>query len=67
LKNSFPVLQEASQVISAKKWLFYQYYSGAVQAWVDPKPFVGLNAVVNATEWMLSGNSIGKVVVDLSQ
>lgn len=59
--------KEASQVISAKKWLFYQYYSGAVQAWVDPKPFVGLNAVVNATEWMLSGNSIGKVVVDLSQ
>jgi len=52
--------------MAAKEWLFNQYYSGAVQAWVDPTPFVGLESVADATDFMLSGASIGKVVVDLS-
>ncbi len=52
---------------SSKEWLFEQYYSGAVKAWVDPRPFVGLAAVVEATEYMLSGASIGKVVVNLRE
>ena len=58
-------LQDSSQVKSAREWLFNQYYSGAVQAWVDAKAFVGLEAVADATEYMLSGESMGKVVVDL--
>lgn len=51
--------------MAAKEWLFGQYYAAKVEAWVDPKPFTGLASIVDATEYMLSGQSIGKVVVDL--
>ena len=58
-------MQDPQQIKAAKQWLFEQYYAGKVKAWVDPKPFKGLDSVVDATNYMLSGNSIGKVVVAL--
>lgn len=58
-------VQDRQQVVEAKKWIFEQYYAGRIQAWIDPKPFKGLDSVVEATEYMLSGQSIGKVVVDM--
>lgn len=58
-------MQDGSQIAEAKKWIFEQYYAGKLSAWIDPKPFRGLESVVNATEHMLSGKSVGKVVVDL--
>ena len=58
-------MQDPQQIKSAKEWLFEQYYAGSIKAWVDPKPFKGLDSVADATDYMLSGQSIGKVVVDL--
>ena len=51
--------------MDASKWIFDQYNAGKIHAWVDPKPFRGLGSVADAVDHMLSGDSIGKVVVDL--
>ncbi len=36
---------------------------GKLQAWVDEREFVGVESVVDAIEYMLTGEAIGKVVV----
>jgi NADPH-dependent curcumin reductase CurA len=41
------------------------YRTGEIQVWVDPVPFVGLESVAPAVAHMLSGKSVGKVVVTL--
>lgn len=51
------------QLAEAKQWLFNAFYEGKIQAWTHT--FKGLDSVVKATEYMLSGESTGKVVVDL--
>lgn len=51
--------------MDALKWIFDQYDAGKIRAWVDPKPFRGLDSIGDAVDHMLSGESIGKVVVDL--
>ncbi|KAK9671027.1 hypothetical protein RND81_12G001800 [Saponaria officinalis] len=43
--------------------LYNLYSSGILKVVVDPKKFVGLDAVADAVEYLHSGNSIGKVVV----
>ncbi len=42
------------------------YYAGELKVRVDPTPFVGLEAVPDAVEYLLSGASAGKVVIRLS-
>ncbi len=39
------------------------YYSGRLNVWVDPTPFVGLEAAPDAVEHLLGGRNLGKVVV----
>lgn len=41
------------------------YYSGRLQALVDPTPFRGLESVADAEEHLLAGRNTGKVVVGL--
>lgn len=41
------------------------YYAGELRVFVDPKPFVGLEAASDAVEYLLSGANSGKVVLDL--
>lgn len=50
-------------VIAAKRWLFQEFDAGRIQAWTHV--FKGIESITEATEFMLSGKSIGKVVVDL--
>ena len=58
-------VQERQKTADTLKWIFDQYHAGKISAWVDPKPFRGLDSVADAVDHMLSGESIGKVVVDL--
>lgn len=46
--------------------LFALYREGKVQVTFDAEPFAGLEGVFDAVERLLSGQSMGKVVVDLS-
>jgi NADPH-dependent curcumin reductase CurA len=39
------------------------YYSGQLKVWVDPTPFIGLEAAADAVEHLLGGRNLGKVVV----
>lgn len=43
------------------------YYAGALKVLVDPTPFVGVEAVPDAVEHLLSGRNLGKVVVRLAR
>lgn len=40
------------------------YYRGRLQAWVD-QPFLGLDAVPDAVEYLLAGKNTGKVVIQI--
>jgi hypothetical protein len=42
------------------------YDRGELEAFVDPTPFVGLESVADAVEYLLSGRSRGKVVVGIT-
>jgi NADPH-dependent curcumin reductase CurA len=42
------------------------YYAGGLRVLIDPRPFVGLESVPDAVEYLLSGRSRGKVVVRLA-
>jgi NADPH-dependent curcumin reductase CurA len=41
------------------------YHAGGLRVLVDPTPFVGLEAVADAVEYLLSGANAGKVVIRL--
>ena len=41
--------------------------SGELQVAIDPHRFVGIEAVHEAVAWLHSGESVGKVVVQLSR
>ena len=58
---------DKEKVAAARKRVFDLHAEGKLQAWVDPKPFTGLSAVPDAIEYMLSGQSIGKVVVHVQE
>lgn len=49
--------------MAAKKWIFDEFQAGRIKAWTHS--FKGLESIVEATEFMLSAASVGKVVVDL--
>lgn len=42
------------------------YARKRLEVWADPTPFVGLEAVVDAVEYLLSGKNLGKVIVKLA-
>lgn len=42
------------------------YARKRLQVWADPTPFVGLEAVVDAVEYLLAGKNLGKVIVKLA-
>jgi len=42
------------------------YYDGRIKPLVDPTPFVGLESVADAVEYMLAGKNTGKVVVRIA-
>ena len=46
-----------------KERLFDLYYSGKLEAWVDPAEFHGVDSVSDAMDFMLSGQALGKVVI----
>ncbi len=52
---------------AARKRVFALHAEGKLQAWIDPQEFNGLGAVPDAIEHMLSGRSIGKVVVRMHE
>ncbi len=54
---------DKEKVAAARKRVFALHAEGKLQALVDPERFAGLGAVPDAIEYMLSGRSIGKVVV----
>lgn len=49
----------------ARNFLFDQYQRGTLQVKIDPKQFMGIKAIVKASEYLLAGKSCGKVVVEL--
>ena len=49
-----------------KDRIFELFRQGKLQAWIDGAKFVGVDSITAAVEWMLSGNSTGKVVVRLN-
>ena len=61
-----PFVQDRSKVQGAKQRLFDRYHNGTIKALIDKKAFHGVEAVPDAVEYMLTGQAIGKVVVDLS-
>lgn len=52
-------------VLAAKRELHHAVDAGRVKPIVDATPFIGLESVVPAVEFMLSGKALGKVVVSL--
>jgi len=47
---------------ACRERVFELHARGELEAWVDPEPFVGIERVPDAVDWMLSGRSTGKVV-----
>ena len=52
---------------NARHRVFTAYEKGELQIRFDDRRFVGLNGIYDAVERLLSGQSIGKVIVDLRQ
>ena len=50
----------------ARAWMFERYSAGDIKVQFDQPQFKGLEGVYDAVERLLSGQSMGKVVVDLS-
>lgn len=49
----------------AREWMFGHYASGALKVSIDEHGFKGLSGVYDAVERLLSGASMGKVLVEL--
>jgi NADPH-dependent curcumin reductase CurA len=39
------------------------YYQGRIRVMVDPHPFIGLEAVPDAVEYLMTGRNTGKIVI----
>jgi NADPH-dependent curcumin reductase CurA len=52
-------------IVEAKEELFRLHREGGLTALVDSRKFNGLDSIPDAIEYMLSGTTIGKVVVEL--
>lgn len=50
---------------AARTRLFDLYAAGRIAVTRDDRPFDGVDSINNAVEWLLSGQSMGKVMVDL--
>ena len=60
----FAVMQaDRKDIPRYRQELFDLHVQGKLQAWVDEREFVGVESVVDAIEYMLTGEGIGKVVV----
>ena len=58
-------MQAAGKDMNAyRQRLFDLYEKGQLQAWVDERQFHGVEQVSDAVEYMLSGQAVGKVVVN---
>lgn len=62
MTSRLPV-QDRELLQKLKERLFELYYSGKLQAWVDPAKFHGVESVTDAMDFMLSGQALGKVVI----
>jgi NADPH-dependent curcumin reductase CurA len=51
---------------TARATLFALHAAGQIKVTFDPTGFQGLAGIYDAVDWLLSGQSIGKVLVDLS-
>lgn len=59
-----PVVQaDRKDIPRYRQELFDLHAQGKLQAWVDEKEFAGVESVVDAIEYMLTGQAVGKVVV----
>ena len=59
---------QRSDTVVAKRAVFDLYATGKLQAWVDGSDgdsFVGVEAVADAVDYMLTGQAVGKVVVKM--
>ncbi len=56
----------AEHSAAARDRLLTLFHTGELQVWVDPQPFIGIAAIPDAVEHLLSGQSCGKVVVQLA-
>jgi hypothetical protein len=59
------VLQDPAKIQACKAKTFNMYQNGELVAVVDERNFHGLESVVDAIDYMLSGDALGKVVVSL--
>jgi NADPH-dependent curcumin reductase CurA len=50
---------------AAREHLLQLYSSGAIRPLVDSRTFKGLDSVADAVEYLLAGDNVGKLVVDL--
>ena len=66
LTQGLGCMQDRSKTQTAKKRLFDRFYDGTIKALVDGKNFAGVEAVPDAVDYMLTGQAIGKVVVNFS-
>ncbi|KAK9810466.1 hypothetical protein WJX72_011155 [[Myrmecia] bisecta] len=58
--------KDRAAMLQAKQRLFDRYYGGEIKALIDKsQQFKGIDSVVDAIEYMLSGVTIGKVVVEM--
>ena len=63
--RGFLLPRYAEHIPAARDRLLNLFYTGKLQVSVDPKPFEGLEAIPDAVNYLLSGQSCGKVVVQL--
>ena len=58
-------VQDNVGIVDYRKQALDMMHAGQIKAMVDPREFRGLESVPDAIEYMLSGQSVGKVVVAL--
>jgi NADPH:quinone reductase-like Zn-dependent oxidoreductase len=63
--DSIGALQDREAIQRCRSRTFELFDQGRLRALVDEVSFSGLESIVDATDHMLSGRAIGKVVVEL--
>jgi NADPH:quinone reductase-like Zn-dependent oxidoreductase len=58
-------LQDLSKIGECRRKCFDLMQTGEIRSLVDEKQFHSLESILDAQEYMLSGQAIGKVVVSL--
>lgn len=65
--NVWEGLQRSKLSVKPVERLFALWSAGDLKAIVDPKEFIGLEQAGDAVEYMMSGTSSGKVVLDVQE